>query len=224
MDRRDLVIRIDTRVVRPLVAVVLFGTIALVASTLHAGSVTKPHTFTNATVADATQVNANFDTLYAAVNDGDSARPFLTAKSTTNPVNYTATTFTGVGSVITLSQMDASGITLSGDDLTFTKGGQYFFSFSTNWWSRTQHLSLRLRKKNGDLSTLILRSTYSSTDTITTVAGAAPAELQGVISVNAGDVAEIQYALSSGTASSWGGGAVDGETPVTARLDVFRIR
>lgn len=45
-----------------------FAMLALLASVATAGVVSKPFTFTNNTVADANQVNSDFDTLYALVN------------------------------------------------------------------------------------------------------------------------------------------------------------
>lgn len=49
---------------------ILLGSLCalLVAGSLWAGIVTKPTTFVNGTIADASQVNANYDTLYTLVN------------------------------------------------------------------------------------------------------------------------------------------------------------
>lgn len=42
--------------------------IGMMASNTNAAPITKPHTFANGTTTDATQVNANFDTVYTQVN------------------------------------------------------------------------------------------------------------------------------------------------------------
>lgn len=69
MSNRDLVIRIDHRVVGAAVALAAVA----VPATLLAGTVTYTHSFSNGTVADAGQVNQNFADAKAAIDDNAAA-------------------------------------------------------------------------------------------------------------------------------------------------------
>jgi microcystin-dependent protein len=56
-------------------SILLLVCIICIASQAQAENVTKPYTFTSGTTASASQVNANFDALFNAINQGSSALP-----------------------------------------------------------------------------------------------------------------------------------------------------
>ena len=64
------------------------------------------------------------------------------------------------------------------------------------------------------------RTVYSGA---TSVADSAPGLLHGVFEVQAGDVAQVQYVVASGTSSTFGSGTMDGEAMVTSALTLFSI-
>ena len=64
---------------------VALGTISAV--TVNRSALTIPFTFTNGTVADADQVNANFTAIETAVNDNDSRIVMLEATSLESPLS-----------------------------------------------------------------------------------------------------------------------------------------
>jgi hypothetical protein len=192
------------------------------ASALNAGTVTRANTFVNGAVADADQVNADFDALYTAVNDGQSDRHFLSASATTGVSSWSSTTWTPVSSIIGLGVDEAAGLTFDGDTITFPQAGHYFIHFDANTYGNNRYVGWRLRHTVGGSATLLQRTNYTGASS---TPDQSPGSLTGIFEVGAGDEVQLQYAIKSGATAGWGSlNPLDGEDMVTSRLTVFRIR
>jgi len=86
--------------------------VTLVAAVSYAATISVPYTFTNGTVADAGEVNANFDTLVVESNDQDSRisdveGDFAGHKADTNPHHAKTTSFTELTDQVSAAQIPA---------------------------------------------------------------------------------------------------------------------
>jgi hypothetical protein len=120
---------------RRAMAMTLLLLVSVVPITAYASSVTLPYSFTNGTIAEAPEVNANFEAVKTSVDDNDGRIGLLEAKFGTN----TSLAVAGTGGTCTLGEVwltagaVASGVPAEGQVLLASEYNAMFALLGTTY-------------------------------------------------------------------------------------------
>lgn len=132
-------------------------------------------------------------------------------------VSWTSTTWSGVANAATLVDAEQMGITRSGSTWTFAEGGEYVIHFASKAFRTVSaEIGIRARKSGVTVGGPSLSSTESASRMTL-------ARLHKCLSLSAGDVVSLEYAVTSGFASA-AAATIDGDAGHTVDIEIYRVR
>lgn len=131
-------------------------------------------------------------------------------------VSWTSTTWSGVAVAATLVDVDQIGISRSGSAFTFTAAGEYVVHFAAKAFRTVgADIGIRARLSGATVGGPSLSSTESSSRMTI-------ARLHKCLTLGAGDVVTLEYAVTSGFASA-AAATLDGDAGHVCDIEIYRV-
>ena len=127
---------------------------------------------------------------------------------------FSATTWTNIDNVCYINSEISNGISYTTGSLTVSQDGEYIFFSKFNAYGNSQYFGLRLRRQ---ADTLLQNVSWVG------VPGEPNAVLSGIVTLNSGDIVDLQYAVQGGTAYTWDVATLDGETMQTGMISMYLL-